>query len=421
MSYYTLRETFVSPMIVTIDTTIVAHSPSDTYRLPFIELSRDNIVIDWGDGSIESMVNLYGNDHVYSSIGIYDVSYLSRLQRIRIGQSLDLQKATTMKQWGNSMLTSCVSMFSDCSGMSFTYTDVPDTSMVTSMANMFFGAKLFNRDITFDTSNVISMNGMFGNIDNFNADVSLMDTSSLETADSMFSKCFSFNRSVLNFDTSKVTAFSQMFNQTYAFDQSVSNFDTSSAINMSWMFSNAHVFNQSVSSFSTSLVTDFSVMFNEARLFNQSVSNFDTSSAINMSSMFKRARVFNQDVSGWNTGNVEDMNQMFNDADVFNQNVSGWDTGSVENMFRMFYSANNFDQDISGWDISSLTNAEDMLGNTSFSQANYDALLIAWANKPHNNDVEFGAGAYYTLGGAAEAGRNTLLAHGWIITDNGGI
>ena len=57
------------------------------------------------------------------------------------------------------------------------------------------------------------------------------------------------------------------------------------------------------------------------------------------------------------------------------------------------------------------------------STANYDATLISWAAQTLQNNVTFDFGsAQYTLGGAAEAARNTLInTYGWTITDGGGI
>jgi hypothetical protein len=58
----------------------------------------------------------------------------------------------------------------------------------------------------------------------------------------------------------------------------------------------------------------------------------------------------------------------------------------------------------------------------SFSRANYDKLLISWGNQGfvYPEIISFGD-AQYTLGGAAEAARNTLInTYGWTITDGGG-
>ena len=81
-----------------------------------------------------------------------------------------------------------------------------------------------------------------------------------------------------------------------------------------------------------------------------------------------------------------------------------------------------FDQDISGWDITSVTNMSGfMTGNTAFSTANYDALLVAWeAQTPQSNiSVSFGD-AQYTSGSSAETARTSLInTYNWTISDGG--
>ena len=62
-----------------------------------------------------------------------------------------------------------------------------DTSNVTSMKSMFFGAKNANPDVSkWDTSNVINMSYMFNQAKNANPDVSRWDTSKVTTMFGMF-------------------------------------------------------------------------------------------------------------------------------------------------------------------------------------------------------------------------------------------
>ena len=79
---------------------------------------------------------------------------------------------------------------------------------------------------------------------------------------------------------------------------------------------------------------------------------------------------------------------------------------------------------LSSWDISNITNMNDFMPSTTgMSTTNYNETLISWvAQTPQSNiNVNFG-GSQYTLGGAAEAARNTLInTYGWTITDGGSI
>lgn len=158
------------------------------------------------------------------------------------------------------------------------------------------------------------------------------------------------------------------------------------------------------------------------------LSSWNTGNVTNFNYMFTNYRAFNSDISSWDTSSATGMYAMFNRADAFNQDISSWNTSNVTNMSNMFNGAYAFNQDISSWDFSSVTSLSFFLSSaTAFSQANYDALLIRWAEQ-----ADMGANilqrmnttvsANYTLGGAAEAARTSLIVdHAWTITDNGGV
>lgn len=102
------------------------------------------------------------------------------------------------------------------------------------------------------------------------------------------------------------------------------------------------------------------------------------------------------------------------------QGVSGWDTSLATNLQFFAFAASNFNDDVSGWDVSNITNMQNAFTNTAMTQANYDALLIAWSAQTVQQNVSFGISAQYTAGGAAEAARNTLVnTYNWTITDGG--
>ena len=221
----------------------------------------------------------------------------------------------------------------------------------------------------------------------------------------MFRRARVFNQDLSSWDVSKVTTFQEMFHIASDFDNGGSdginnwNIKTSGSVNMQEMFKNC-----------TS--------------FNQPIGNWDVSWVTNMLQMFNAATSFNQDITGWNVGYVTNMRQMFGTATVFNQDISGWNTTNVTNMEDMFYNTGAFNQDISSWDINQVTVFDDFLRlNTTFTTANYDQLLIGWeAQAPvFSGAINFGT-AQYTLGGAAETARDSLInTYGWTISDGGGI
>lgn len=230
-----------------------------------------------------------------------------------------------------------------------------------------------------------------------------------------------------------------------------------------------------LSQWNTSQVTNFSSCFRDGTggLNNIDITNWDTGKATQMNDMFSNNAsdwsLTSTDVSQWNTRNVTTFRSMFFNNYTFNQPIQNWDVRSAagnafqaflynsttnlgqfnqplgswnlnpsnygSNFFRaMFYGQNAFDQDLSAWTITGLPNAggnfNDFITNAdlvarpmSFSRANYDKLLISWGNQGfvYPETVSFG-NAQYTLGGAAEAARNTLVnTYGWTITDGGGV
>lgn len=234
---------------------------------------------------------------------------------------------------------------------------------------------------------------------------------------------------VTKYRVDNVTTFENCFKYCFSsFNQDIGNWYTASATNFHEMFSQCRDFNYDLNSWNTSSATNMSSMFVGCYSFNGNISSWDTSSVTDMNFMFGECHVFNQDIGSWDTSNVTLMNNMFLNARVFNQDIGSWNTSSVTNMSQMFLYAFDFNQDISGWDFSSVTNLTNFLGSAnSFSQANYDALLIRWAEQADMGanilqNITTRVSANYTLGGAAEAARTALVStHGWTITDNGGV
>ena len=146
----------------------------------------------------------------------------------------------------------------------------------------------------------------------------------------------------------------------------------------------------------------------------------------NMSAMFRECRLFNDDITNWDVSNVTRMDLMFYGGNSFNQNIGNWDVSNVTNMVAMFGGYGQdmaFDQDISSWQISQVTNFNLFMNRVTLSTANYDALLIAWDAQgamSYSGTVDFG-NSQYTLGGAAEAARTSLISKWGGIVDGGGV
>ena len=146
--------------------------------------------------------------------------------------------------------------------------------------------------------------------------------------------------------------------------------------------------------------------------------------------MFNNATAFNQPLNNWDISGVTSLalQSMFNGASSFNGDISNWNTSNISSFFGMFNGASAFNQNLSAWDITALTTVPNsgfqFLRTATLSTVNYDAILISWAAQtPITNGILFDFGnSQYTLGGAAESARNTLInTYGWTITDGGGI
>ena len=113
------------------------------------------------------------------------------------------------------------------------YVNIKDTSNITDMRGMFFGAMSFNQPISnWDTSNVTNMNFMFYFAKSFNQPIGNWDTSKVTDMSGMFDGAESFNQPIGNWDTSKVTDINGMLAEAKSFNQSIDNWHLSSVTGM---------------------------------------------------------------------------------------------------------------------------------------------------------------------------------------------
>jgi surface protein len=119
----------------------------------------------------------------------------------------------------------------------------------------------------------------------FNQNISLWNTSLVTDMSAMFFGALTFNQSLATdgnkWDTSKVISMGSMFKDASVFNQNISTWNTSLVTDMSVMFGGALEFNQPLATqgnqWNTSLVTDMSYMFYEASAFNQNISSWNLS------------------------------------------------------------------------------------------------------------------------------------------------
>ena len=136
-----------------------------------------------------------------------------------------------------------------------------DTSQVTTMAEMFWGAMRLRTVPLFDTSNVTSMQDMFRECYALEA-VPPLNTSKVTNMSCMFRYAVSL-RTLPLLDTSNVTNMTMMFQYCWNL-QRVPRFDTSKVTNMRSMFQNCFLL-RSIPPFDTSSVKDMRSMFSGAQ------------------------------------------------------------------------------------------------------------------------------------------------------------
>ncbi|AZA89481.1 bacterial surface protein 26-residue repeat [Chryseobacterium nakagawai] len=210
-----------------------------------------------------------------------------------------------VSQWGNIMwLQQFDRAFLYCPNLDVTATDTPNLTQINNLSEMFLFCPSLIGNSSFanwNTSNITNMSGMF-----YGAKL--------------------FNQNIGNWNTAKVTDFSSMFSSASAFNQNISLWNTVSGTNFSGMFSNATAFNQPLNLWNTSNATNFRYVFSNATSFNQPLNNWNTSKVKDLEHMFADAVSFNQPIGNWDVSKVDYYAgfNMFNGASHFNQDISTW-------------------------------------------------------------------------------------------------
>ena len=354
-------------------TNIISTGSKDWFDI----LTTNNIVIDWGDGNLQttsSTLNYTTVSHNYASTGNYNIKIYNttgNLSGIRLRRTSG-GGITTLTNWGKGVLGEFT-----CSPSLPGSTDIPLTSVPTTLPSTittlnFKGCSSFNdaNVSNWNTANVTNMRSMFA-YTAFNQPINNWNTANVTNMSSMFENTSgnsTFNQPLNNWNTGKVTDMSYMFSNADTFNQNISTWDTSKVTNMSNMFWFNNAFNTSVDNWNTSSVTNMQEMFGYS-IYNQPLNSWNTINVTNMNAMFRGNSVFNQPLNNWNTGKVTDMSYMFSNADTFNQNIDSWNTANVTNMRDMFNSANAYNQPLNSWDVNKVQNFTNMFSNaTTFNQ-----------------------------------------------------
>lgn len=412
-------------------------SAANQIKLPLVGSGSYNFTVDWGDGSSDVITvwNQAQTTHTYSSIGTYQIKITGTLRGWAFSNTGDRLKILSVQKWGALKFIPAGGNFMGCENLTLaSVSDVLDlsltnslnsafraclaittinkinewnTSTITSMANAFTAARLFNNNIgAWNVSNVTTFQEMFqsafGTRAVFNnggsPDINNWDTSSAQNMSAMFWNT-SFNQPIGNWNTTNVTTMGSMFKENNVFNQNIGAWNVTKVTSFTEMFLNSSVFNNGGSPtignwiINTSAPVTMNSMFHNAPNFNQNIGAWDVSRVTNMSLMFARSaganHTFNNGgsntIGNWNTGSVTTMAQMFDFCVGFNQPINNWNVANVTSMLAMFRNATSFNQDIGAWNVSSVSNFGNfMAGKTAanYSTTNLDAIYNGWTNIP---------------------------------------
>jgi hypothetical protein len=174
-------------------------------------------------------------------------------------------------------------------------------------------------------------------------------------------------------------------------------------------------------------------------LINWDVSNLDVSNIVDFEGVFQNCINLEtlEGINNWQIGDLgtNGFKLAFDSCRKLTSTMEDWDVTNIRNVGNMFRNAYLYDNTFGKWNITGDLLSSNRLGALKafyLSTPNYDDTLIKWENQlqiafpngvgyTNTQSINFGT-TQYTLGGAAEAARNTLInTYGWTITDGGGI
>ena len=126
-------------------------------------------LVDWGDGTSDNLPT-----HTYLDPGLYDVSIGGEaITDLNSSIGTGAKYLTKCKSFGEIGLTNLNCAFYDAVNLTTVPDILPSNSIITNMWNMFYGATIFNGDISnWDVSGVENMCGMFNSAKSFNQNIS---------------------------------------------------------------------------------------------------------------------------------------------------------------------------------------------------------------------------------------------------------
>lgn len=224
--------------------TSTGSSGSNQIKLPLIATGNYNFVVDWGDGSTNTITswNQAETTHTYASSGVKNLSIAGTIKGWQFANVGDKLKITDISAWGPLQLGNDGAYFWGAANLNLTATDGPDLSATNNLSNMFLNASKLNADLSsWDVSGVTNLNGAFRGAVMFNGNISNWNVSAVTTMNGTFRGATAFNSDISGWNVGAVTNMSSMFNAAPAFDRNLAAWNVTNVSDMASMFASAGV------------------------------------------------------------------------------------------------------------------------------------------------------------------------------------
>lgn len=196
--------------------TSVGSSASNQIQLPLNSSGTYNFIVDWGDGSQDTITNPSQPEalHTYAVAGIYTLEITGVIDEWSFAFAVlnDNKKILNISNWGNLRFGIVdVYNFLGCSNLTLTSViGVLDLSSTIYFDQTFSGCTsitTINNINTWNISTVLITAGMFDGCTNFNSNISNWNVSNVTNMGNMFQNAIAFNQNISTWDISNVASF----------------------------------------------------------------------------------------------------------------------------------------------------------------------------------------------------------------------
>jgi hypothetical protein len=199
------------PFEFTINTanTSTGSTASDQFKLPLVSSLTLNAVVNWGDGSSDTITvfNQAETTHTYDTTLTteFTISITGDLSGWKFNNGGDKLKMKNVISWGI-LLINASNGFDGCTNFTCSATDAPTITLANWLA-YFRNCNNFNGQIgSWNMVTATTMSNMFQNCFLFNGNIGLWNVSNVTSMDTMMRECDAFNQNISSWNIKKVTA-----------------------------------------------------------------------------------------------------------------------------------------------------------------------------------------------------------------------